>query len=263
MAPYTPFSFRLQEINYCTKSTSDVAKIGKLHWWKFHIKVHQYHLHTWREYRAVSGVFRTIDPPPPLPLASVSFPRTKGGGGGSQSHSPGGEGVEGQYLGRRQTLDWPLTIYSLYEQYAQDIFAVRPCFCTLLVFYYSLHLNYCDGLLLATEIFSLSQGPGGGGVILGLFYYSILFGLHFVSQGKGLVAFKCAIYKTVQCVHSHIQKGRVLEASLKFVFALRNKFTAWSQITLLPLTLPSPEPEFLNFKGAQESIPRNQFHQAV
>jgi hypothetical protein len=32
------------------------------------------------EYRAVSGVFRTIDPPPPLPLASVSSPRTKGWG---------------------------------------------------------------------------------------------------------------------------------------------------------------------------------------
>ncbi len=32
------------------------------------------------EYGAVSGVFRTIDPPPPLPLAIVSSPRTKGGG---------------------------------------------------------------------------------------------------------------------------------------------------------------------------------------
>ncbi len=44
------------------------------------------------EYRAVSGVFRTIHPPPPLHPASVSSPRTKGvgytlagwwGGGGS------------------------------------------------------------------------------------------------------------------------------------------------------------------------------------
>jgi hypothetical protein len=33
--------------------------------------------------------------------ASVSSPRTKGGGGGT--HSPGGEGVGGQYFGRRQT----------------------------------------------------------------------------------------------------------------------------------------------------------------
>jgi hypothetical protein len=41
-------------------------------------------------------------------------PRTKGGGLHS-THSPGGEGVRGggsifQYFGRRQTLDWPLTI---------------------------------------------------------------------------------------------------------------------------------------------------------
>ncbi len=35
---------------------------------------------TYIEYRAVSGVFRTIDPLPPLHPASVSSPRTKGGG---------------------------------------------------------------------------------------------------------------------------------------------------------------------------------------
>jgi hypothetical protein len=34
------------------------------------------------EYRAVSGVFQNIDPPPPLHPASVSSPRTKGGGEG-------------------------------------------------------------------------------------------------------------------------------------------------------------------------------------
>jgi hypothetical protein len=61
---------------------------------------------TYIEHRAVSDVFRTIDPPPPLPPASVSSPRTKGGGGGG-THSPGGEGVGGQYFGRRQTLDLP------------------------------------------------------------------------------------------------------------------------------------------------------------
>ncbi len=37
---------------------------------------------TYTEFRAMSGVFRTIDPPPPLHPASVSFPRTKGRGGG-------------------------------------------------------------------------------------------------------------------------------------------------------------------------------------
>ncbi len=35
---------------------------------------------TYVKYRAVSGVFQNIDPPPPLPLASVPYPRTKGGG---------------------------------------------------------------------------------------------------------------------------------------------------------------------------------------
>ncbi len=59
------------------------------------------------EYRAMPGVFRSIDPPPPLHPASVSSPRTKRGGG---THSPGGEGVGGQYFGRRPTLDWPLTV---------------------------------------------------------------------------------------------------------------------------------------------------------
>jgi hypothetical protein len=37
---------------------------------------------TYVKYRAVSGVFQNIDPPPPLPPASVSYPRTKGGNGG-------------------------------------------------------------------------------------------------------------------------------------------------------------------------------------
>ncbi len=61
---------------------------------------------TYIEYRAVSGVFRTIDPPPPLHPASGSSLRTKGGG----THSPGGEGVGGQYFGTRQTMERPLTV---------------------------------------------------------------------------------------------------------------------------------------------------------
>ncbi len=40
------------------------------------------YLLTYIEYRAVSGVFRTIDPPLPLRPSSVSSQRTKGGGGG-------------------------------------------------------------------------------------------------------------------------------------------------------------------------------------
>ncbi len=35
---------------------------------------------TYIEHRAVSGVFLTFDPPPPVHPASVSSPRTKGGG---------------------------------------------------------------------------------------------------------------------------------------------------------------------------------------
>jgi hypothetical protein len=33
---------------------------------------------TYVEYRAVSGVFQNVDPPPPFHPASVSSPRTKG-----------------------------------------------------------------------------------------------------------------------------------------------------------------------------------------
>jgi hypothetical protein len=64
---------------------------------------------TYVEYRAVSGVFQNTGPPhPPLPLESVSSPRTIGGE--YTLAGRGGYGVEGQYFGRRQTLDWPLTI---------------------------------------------------------------------------------------------------------------------------------------------------------
>ncbi len=47
---------------------------------------------TYIEYRAVSGVCRTIDPPPPLHQASVFSPRTKGGGGVHTRRAVGGGG---------------------------------------------------------------------------------------------------------------------------------------------------------------------------
>ncbi len=52
------------------------------------------------EYRAVSVSTQRVCPPP----------APKAGG----PHSPGGEGVVGQYFGRRKALDWPLTVQSLY-----------------------------------------------------------------------------------------------------------------------------------------------------
>jgi hypothetical protein len=50
----------------------------------------QHKVLTYTEYRAVSGVFRTFDPSPPLHPASVSSPAPKAGG---YAQSPGGEGV--------------------------------------------------------------------------------------------------------------------------------------------------------------------------
>jgi hypothetical protein len=46
------------------------------------------------EFRAVSDVFHILTPHPPLNTASVSSPVPKAGG----THSPGGEGVGGQYF---------------------------------------------------------------------------------------------------------------------------------------------------------------------
>ncbi len=66
----------------------------------------------YKEHRAVSGVFLTIDPPPPLHPASVSSPRTKGGGGGT--HSPGGVGGGGGGVNiNGKTLDIGLASYSI------------------------------------------------------------------------------------------------------------------------------------------------------
>ncbi len=56
----------------------------------------------------MSGVFRTIDPPPPLHPERVSSPRTKGGGVHTRRAV---RWVGGQYFGRRQTIG--LASYSI------------------------------------------------------------------------------------------------------------------------------------------------------
>ncbi len=64
-------------------------------------------------YRVQSSVWRLpnyFDPPPALNPASVSSPRIKGGG----VHTRRAVRVGSQYFGRRQTLDWPHTVQSLY-----------------------------------------------------------------------------------------------------------------------------------------------------
>jgi hypothetical protein len=65
---------------------------------------------TYIEYRALSGVFRTIDPvTPSLPSECVLPQHQRRGGGGVHSRRKV-RGVGGQHFGRRQTLDWPLTV---------------------------------------------------------------------------------------------------------------------------------------------------------
>jgi hypothetical protein len=59
----------------------------------FSFELSEHKVLTYIKYRAVSGVFRTIDPPPPLHPASVSSPRTKGGGGGHTRRAVRGGGV--------------------------------------------------------------------------------------------------------------------------------------------------------------------------
>ncbi len=73
---------------------------------------HHHKVLTYIEYRAVSGVFQTIDPPTPSsPPSECVLPPHQSRRG---PHSPGGQGVGVQHFGRRQTLDWPLTVKSLY-----------------------------------------------------------------------------------------------------------------------------------------------------
>ncbi len=73
------------------------------------------------EYRAVSGVFQNIDPPPPLRECVLPLHQRRGA-----TLSLGGERVEGQYFGRRQTLDWPLTVQSLHGMIPLHLKIPRP-----------------------------------------------------------------------------------------------------------------------------------------
>jgi hypothetical protein len=57
----------------------------------------------------MSLVFQNIDPPPPSLPGECAPPKKKAGITGG-THSPGGEGVRGQYFGRQETLDCPLTV---------------------------------------------------------------------------------------------------------------------------------------------------------
>jgi hypothetical protein len=69
---------------------------------------HPQSTYIYRVQSQVSGVFRTIDPTPPLHPASVSFPRTNARGG---THSPGGEGAGESIF--RKTPDIGLASYSI------------------------------------------------------------------------------------------------------------------------------------------------------
>jgi hypothetical protein len=65
---------------------------------------------TYVEYRAVSGVFQNINPPPPLHPPSVSSPRTKGRGYTPLTRRAVGRWGVNILEDASQTLDWPLTV---------------------------------------------------------------------------------------------------------------------------------------------------------
>jgi hypothetical protein len=59
----------------------------------------------------MSLVFQNIDPPSiPLSALRVPPPPPTNAGEVHSTHSPGGEGVGGQFFGRRETKDSPLTV---------------------------------------------------------------------------------------------------------------------------------------------------------
>jgi hypothetical protein len=101
--------------------TADASLMGNGREWgrtakgrKMLVGVKDVQLHkvlTYVDYRAVSGVFQNIDPPPtPSPPSEcVLPPHQRRGGGVHTRRAVGG----GQYFGRRQTLDWSLIQYNL------------------------------------------------------------------------------------------------------------------------------------------------------
>ncbi len=72
-------------VNVYRKKYSLRSLIPIIHGW-------DHKLFTYIEYRAVSGVFWTIDPPPPSPPSECVLPPQQRRGA---THSPGGEGVHG------------------------------------------------------------------------------------------------------------------------------------------------------------------------
>ncbi len=79
-----------------------------------------------KEYRAVSGVFQNIDPPPPLHPASVSFPphQRRGGGGGGTECTLGGFNVSNLMGIKRRMIDIgkKITFYFLQNVWKCTVF---------------------------------------------------------------------------------------------------------------------------------------------
>ncbi len=94
---------------------------------------------TYIENRAVSGVFRTIDPPPPLHSAIVSSPRTKGVGVGGGGYTLAGrwKSLGGQYFRKTPGIGFasfsiiPLRSYGSSSEWSIGDSRMGPWFSTL------------------------------------------------------------------------------------------------------------------------------------
>jgi hypothetical protein len=92
-SPSIPLSTFSKVLNYLSHpSVILIHSNGRVHYSICNVK--SYHLEDFQHYRKKSS-------------ECVLPPHERRGRGGT--HSPGGEGVGGQYFGRYQTLDWPLT----------------------------------------------------------------------------------------------------------------------------------------------------------